>query len=87
MFIYIVSYVSSKGIKDPNSSGAQAGANILIGNIEDTRKMVSSLNLAKEIPVGNSDAGSFFSTKVLESVDYGVSILVFIFLANSPNTH
>jgi len=34
--------------------------------------MLASLNLGKTIPVGNSDAGSYFSNKVLESVDYGV---------------
>lgn len=35
--------------------------------------MLSSLNLGKTIPVGNSDAGSYFNTKVLEASDYGVS--------------
>lgn len=34
--------------------------------------MLASLNLNKTIPVGNSDAGSYFNTKVLEAVDYGV---------------
>jgi hypothetical protein len=38
--------------------------------------MLASLNLAKTIPVGNSDAGSYFNTKVLEAVDYGVSFII-----------
>lgn len=34
--------------------------------------MLASLNLDKTIPVGNADAGSYFSTDVLSSIDYGV---------------
>lgn len=50
-----------------------SGAAILLANIQDTRQMLDGMNLPKHIPVGNSDAGSYFSTKVLESVEYGVS--------------
>lgn len=49
------------------------GAAILTANIADTRQMLSGLNLNKTILVGNSDAGSYFNTEVLEAVDYGVS--------------
>jgi len=49
------------------------GAAILTASIADTRSMLTSLNLPKVIPVGNSDAGSYFNNKVLEAVDYGVS--------------
>ncbi|KAG6842031.1 hypothetical protein C0991_003557 [Blastosporella zonata] len=35
--------------------------------------MLASLSLSKNIPVGTSDAGSFFNTEVLSSVDYGLS--------------
>jgi len=34
--------------------------------------MLSSLNLPKTIPVGNSDAGSYFNNKVMLAIDYGV---------------
>ena len=34
--------------------------------------MLVSLNLPKTLPVGTADAGSFFSNKVLEAVDYSV---------------
>lgn len=36
--------------------------------------MLAGLNLAKTIPVGNSDAGSYFNTEVLSAVDYGVCV-------------
>jgi hypothetical protein len=35
--------------------------------------MLAGLKLNKKILVGNSDAGSYFNTKVLAAVDYGVS--------------
>ncbi|KAH0833086.1 glycoside hydrolase family 17 protein [Lanmaoa asiatica] len=50
-----------------------AAAAMLIAWIQDTRSMLSSLNLGKTIPVGNADAGSYFNTLVLEAVDYGMS--------------
>ena len=31
------------------------------------------MNLQKHIPVGNSDAGAFFNTQVLEAIEFGVS--------------
>ncbi len=31
------------------------------------------MNLQKHIPVGNSDAGAYFNTQVLQAVEYGVS--------------
>lgn len=46
---------------------------MLIPWIQDTRSMLTSLNLGKTIPVGNADAGSYFNTQVLEAVDYGMS--------------
>lgn len=67
------SYLNANGASDPNSAVGDQGAAILIADINDTRSMLSSLNLGKTIPVGNSDAGSYFNTKVLEASDYGVS--------------
>lgn len=46
------------------------GAQLLIANITDTRNMVTELGLS--IPVGTSDAGSYFNNDVLNQVDYGV---------------
>jgi exo-beta-1,3-glucanase (GH17 family) len=44
-----------------------------LADIEDTRSHLQALNLPKAIPVGNSDAGSFFNTQVLSKVDYAMS--------------
>ncbi|KAH9482792.1 putative glucan endo-1,3-beta-glucosidase btgC [Psilocybe cubensis] len=70
---FMLNYVTAHKIEDVNSPEADIGAQVLIDNIADTRAMLASLNLPKAIPVGNSDAGSYFSTKVLEKVEYGLS--------------
>jgi exo-beta-1,3-glucanase (GH17 family) len=61
------------GLTDPDSALGAEGAALIIANIEDTRDMLASMNLPKTIPVGNSDAGSYFNTQVLSSIDYGLS--------------
>lgn len=65
------SYLNAhNGGSDPNDAVGNQGADLLIVNITDTRNMLKELGLS--LPVGNSDAGSYFNTKVLEAVDYGV---------------
>lgn len=59
------------GGDDPNGAIGNKGADLLIVNITDTRNMLKTMGLS--IPVGNSDAGSYFNTKVLEAVDYGMA--------------
>lgn len=69
-----LSYLNdNNGGADANSGVGNAGAKILIADIQDTRDMLKGLSLSKTIPVGTSDAGSYFNTQVLEAVDYGVS--------------
>jgi exo-beta-1,3-glucanase (GH17 family) len=70
---FILDYITEAGSNDPNGVAGNAAAAMLIPWIQDTRNMISSLNLGKTILVGNSDAGSYFNTKVLEAVDYGMS--------------
>ncbi|KAF9223715.1 glycoside hydrolase family 17 protein [Gyrodon lividus] len=70
---FILDYITEAGQSDPNGSAGQQAAAMLIPWIQDTRTMLSSLNLGKTIPVGNADAGSYFNTQVLEAVDYGMS--------------
>ncbi|KAJ2931762.1 hypothetical protein H1R20_g5495, partial [Candolleomyces eurysporus] len=60
-------------VTDVNSGVGLEGAAILLADIEDTKQMLADMNLDKHIPVGNSDAGSFFATSVLEAVEYGLS--------------
>ncbi|KAG8213259.1 glycoside hydrolase family 17 protein [Butyriboletus roseoflavus] len=70
---FILDYITAAGATDPNGAVGNQGAAMLIPWIQDTRSMLSSLNLGKTIPVGNADAGSYFNTLVLEAVDYGMS--------------
>jgi hypothetical protein len=55
-----------------NSAAANVGANILLANIQDTQSMLQSMGV--NIPIGNADAGSYFSNELLAAVNYGVSI-------------
>ncbi|KXN87974.1 putative glucan endo-1,3-beta-glucosidase btgC [Leucoagaricus sp. SymC.cos] len=70
---FMLNYLTAHGSKDPESSIGQQGAAILKTDIDDTRQMIQELQLSKNILIGNSDAGSFFSKEVLEDVDYGMS--------------
>lgn len=70
---FMLNYLTERKIKDPNSDVANEGAPILIANIQDTRNMLASLSLSKNIPVGNSDAGSYFNNQVLSAIDYGLA--------------
>jgi hypothetical protein len=66
------SYLNANGGTDPNGAVGQKGAQILIPFITDMINTLKSMNLPKHIPVGNSDAGSYFNTQVLQAVEYGV---------------
>ena len=63
---------NNNGGDDPNGTVGNKGADQLIVNITDTRNLLKSLGIS--VPVGNSDAGSYFNTKVLQAVDYGVRL-------------
>jgi len=69
---FMLNYVTDAGIQDPNSAVADVGAQILIGDIKDTQSMLSGMSLGS-LPVGNSDAGSYFNNEVLADVDYGMA--------------
>ena len=69
----VLSYLTDNGgSSDPNSAVGNQGAALLIANITDTRNQLKALNA--QIAVGNSDAGSYFNTQVLEAIDYGVGV-------------
>jgi len=68
---FILDYLDANGATDPNSATGNAGAAILTPLIDDTRTMLKDLNIA--LKVGNADAGSFFNSKVLADVDYGMA--------------
>jgi hypothetical protein len=69
MFSYVTQ--NNIGASAINSAAANVGADKLVGFIKDTRQMLQGMGLSS-LPVGNSDAGSYFNNKVLESVDFGV---------------
>jgi hypothetical protein len=54
------------------------GAVELIANIQDTRAMLKSISLDQKVPVGNSDAESYFNTGVLSAIDYGVRLFLYL---------
>ncbi|KAG5646979.1 hypothetical protein DXG03_001702 [Asterophora parasitica] len=71
---FMLNYLNANGGTVPDSPIGNQGAQILINDIQDTRSMLSSINV--NLPVGTSDAGSYFNTEVLQAVDYGVSVFV-----------
>lgn len=66
-----------------NSPVGDQGAALLVPNIEDTRAMLKDLNLDNNVPVGNSDAGSYFNNKVLAAIDYGVCSLSLVVVTDN----
>ncbi|KAL4066944.1 glycoside hydrolase family 17 protein [Scleroderma citrinum] len=69
---FVLNYVTDAGQSDPNGSAGQQAAAILIPWIQDTRSMLQSMGLSS-IPVGTSDAGSYFNNQILQNVDYGMA--------------
>lgn len=63
------------------------GAAILIADINDTKSGLSSLSLSKTVPIGNSDAGSYFNNQVLSAVDYGVRCTFLVCLGRVVTHH
>ncbi|KAF9058063.1 glycoside hydrolase superfamily [Panaeolus papilionaceus] len=70
---FMLNYVTGRNSLDANGPVGTQGAAVLKPDIDDTIAMLRDMNLDKHIPVGNSDAGSFFNTQILESIEYGLS--------------
>ncbi|EKM78091.1 hypothetical protein AGABI1DRAFT_42275 [Agaricus bisporus var. burnettii JB137-S8] len=68
---FMLNYVTQQGLTDVDSPEANEGAQLLIQDINDTIDMLKGMNLAN-LPVGNSDAGSFMNKEVLSDVSYGM---------------
>lgn len=68
---FMLNYLDANGATDPNSAVGNTGAQILIGDIQDTRSVLTGLGAS--LLVGNSDAGSYFNNEVLAAVDYGMA--------------
>jgi exo-beta-1,3-glucanase (GH17 family) len=70
---FMLNYLNANGATDPNGDIGNQGAALLKADIDDTRTMINGMSLSKHIPVGTSDAGSYFNTLVLEDVEYGLA--------------
>lgn len=70
---FMLNWVTEHNTQDPNSDIGKQGSAILLATIQDTKSMLEGMGLKKHIPVGNSDAGSYFSTEILQNVEYGLS--------------
>jgi len=69
---FILDYLTDNGGgDDPNGPVGAQGASLLIANITDARQTFGAIN--STLPIGTADAGSYFNTMVLQSVDYGMS--------------
>jgi len=69
---FMLNYLNAhSGGDDPNGAIGNQGADLILVNITDTKNWIKQLGYS--IPVGNSDAGSYFNRKVLGAVDYGLA--------------
>ncbi|KZP31793.1 glycoside hydrolase family 17 protein [Athelia psychrophila] len=70
---FMLNYLTANGATDPNSAIGNQGAALLKANIDDTRTMITNMNLNKHLTIGTADAGAFFNTLVLQDVEFGMS--------------
>jgi exo-beta-1,3-glucanase (GH17 family) len=75
---FMLNYLTANGANDPNSAVGDQGAALLKADIDDTRSMVSAMNLPTHVPIGTADAGAYFNTLVLEDIEYGVCFVCLI---------
>jgi exo-beta-1,3-glucanase (GH17 family) len=68
---FMLDYLTAHDATDPNGAVGQQGAAELLSYINDTKSTLSQANI--NLPIGNSDAGSYFNTEVLENVDFGMA--------------
>lgn len=62
--------MTAAGATDATGPVGVAAAEFLKTKITDVRSMLSGMSLSKTIPVGTSDAGSYFNTDIVEACDY-----------------
>jgi exo-beta-1,3-glucanase (GH17 family) len=68
----MLNYCLDQGTTDANAAIVKPASDYIIASIADTRTSLAALGFG-DIKVGNADAGSYFSTAVLEASDYGLS--------------
>ncbi|KDN50518.1 hypothetical protein RSAG8_01016, partial [Rhizoctonia solani AG-8 WAC10335] len=70
---YILNSVTAANETTATGTAGLAAAAKLVTKIKDTREMLAGMSLSKNLPVGTSDAGSYFNTPLLEAIDYGLA--------------
>ncbi|KAF8754281.1 glycosyl hydrolase 17 family [Rhizoctonia solani] len=70
---YILNSVTAAKETTATGTAGLAAAAKLVEKIKDTRQMLAGMSLSKNLPVGTSDAGSYFNTPLLEAIDYGLA--------------
>ncbi|CAE6435229.1 hypothetical protein ACGC1H_002862 [Rhizoctonia solani] len=70
---YILNSVTAANEATATGTAGLAAAAKLVAKIKDTRDMLAGMGLSKNLPVGTSDAGSYFNTPLLEAIDYGLA--------------
>lgn len=73
---FMLNYLTANGASDPNSAIGNQGAALLMADINDTRSMITGMNLSKHLTIGTADAGAYFNTEVLQDVEFGVRSLL-----------
>jgi len=70
---FMLNYLTDAGQQDPNSPIGNQGAALLIADINDTRSALAALNPPANLPVGNSEAGAYYNTLVMQAMDFGMA--------------
>jgi len=68
----MLNYCLDQGTTDANDPIVKPASDYIIASIADTRSSLAAIGFG-DIKVGNADAGSYFSTAVLEVSDFGLS--------------
>jgi len=70
---FMLNYITEHKASNANSTVGLAASAILKTKIADIRQMLQSMSI--NLPVGTSDAGSYFNNDLLGAVDYGCAFI------------
>ena len=70
---FMLNYITEHSATSPNSTVGLAASALLKTKIADIRTMLTGMNI--NLPVGTSDAGSYFNNDLLGAVDFGCAFI------------
>jgi exo-beta-1,3-glucanase (GH17 family) len=73
---FMLNYILEHKATDANGTVGLAASAILKTRITDIRQMLASMSIT--LPVGTSDAGSYFNNDLLGAVDFGCALSFFL---------